>query len=54
MQLNAELLMTHIKLKNSIINEARRLGFELVGVTTPNPPAHLEVLWDWQPIQKKS
>ena len=39
--------MNHITLKNSIINEARRLGFQLVGITTPNPPAHLEVLWDW-------
>ena len=39
--------MTKFTLKNSIINQAHRLGFQLVGVTTPNPPAHLEVLWDW-------
>jgi epoxyqueuosine reductase len=27
--------------------EAARLGFELVGVTTPDPPAHLETFQDW-------
>jgi epoxyqueuosine reductase len=26
---------------------ARGMGFELVGVTTPDPPAHLEVYRDW-------
>lgn len=27
--------------------EARRLGFELVGVTTPDPPPHFEVFRQW-------
>ncbi len=27
--------------------EARRLGFDLVGVTTPNPPPHLDVYERW-------
>jgi epoxyqueuosine reductase QueG len=27
--------------------EARRLGFELVGITTPDPPAHLAVFSSW-------
>lgn len=34
-------------LKNRIVAEAKRLGFELVGVTTPDPPPHLDVYEDW-------
>jgi len=37
--------------KNSITEvikaEAHRFGFQLVGVTTPDPPAHLDVYTDW-------
>ena len=35
------------QLKKLIKEEARRLGFVLAGVTTPDPPAHLNVLDDW-------
>jgi len=34
-------------LTESIKAEARRLGFELVGVTTPDPPPHLDVFEGW-------
>ncbi len=34
-------------LKSRIVAEAQRLGFELVGVTTPEPPPHLDVYQDW-------
>jgi len=34
-------------LKKIIQNEARRLGFTLAGVTTPDPPPHLQVFEDW-------
>ncbi|MBI1854742.1 MAG: DUF1730 domain-containing protein [Chloroflexi bacterium] len=34
-------------LKQAIQNEARRLGFILAGVTTPDPPPHLSVFEDW-------
>jgi epoxyqueuosine reductase len=34
-------------LKQSIQNEARRLGFILAGVTTPDPPPHLPVFENW-------
>jgi epoxyqueuosine reductase len=34
-------------LTRAVKAEARRLGFELVGVTTPDPPAHLDVYQRW-------
>ena len=34
-------------LKQAIQNEARRLGFILAGVTTPEPPPHVTVFEDW-------
>jgi len=34
-------------LKQAIQNEARRLGFILAGITTPDPPPHLSVFEDW-------
>jgi epoxyqueuosine reductase len=34
-------------LKQAIKEEARRLGFILAGVTTPDPPPHLSVFEDW-------
>lgn len=34
-------------LKQAIKEEARRLGFPLVGVTTPEPPSHLSVYERW-------
>lgn len=34
-------------LTQDIKGEARRLGFDLVGVTTPNPPPHLEAYRAW-------
>ncbi len=34
-------------LKQAILNEARRLGFILAGVTTPEPPPHLSVFETW-------
>ena len=34
-------------LKQIILDEARRLGFILAGVTTPDPPPHLSVFEDW-------
>jgi len=39
--------MKNSTLKNAIISKAHRLGFHLVGVTTPKPPAHLAVFEDW-------
>ena len=36
-----------LTLKKIIQNEARRLGFILAGVTTPDPPPHLPVFEDW-------
>ncbi len=39
--------MTKSTLKNAVKAEARRLGFQLVGVTTPDPPAHLAVYEQW-------
>jgi len=36
-----------MSLTQRIKDEARRLGFELVGVTTPDPPAHLDVFETW-------
>ncbi len=34
-------------LTQAVKAEARRLGFQLVGVTTPAPPPHLEVYQRW-------
>lgn len=34
-------------LKQSILDEAHRLGFVLAGVTTPDPPPHFPVFEDW-------
>lgn len=39
--------MTKDSITEMIKAEARRLGFQLVGVTTPDPPAHLDVYADW-------
>jgi epoxyqueuosine reductase len=36
-----------MNLKTAIKTEAHRQGFQLVGVTTPNPPAHLDVYEHW-------
>lgn len=36
-----------MSLSAAIKTEAKRLGFDLVGVTTPEPPAHLEVFNRW-------
>lgn len=36
-----------MSLKESIIAEAKRLGFNLVGVTRPDPPPHLDVYEHW-------
>ena len=34
-------------LKAAILAQARRLGFDLVGVTTPDPPPHFSVFESW-------
>jgi epoxyqueuosine reductase len=34
-------------LKQTILNEAHRLGFILAGVTTPDPPPHLSTFEGW-------
>lgn len=34
-------------LKESVIAEAKRLGFNLVGVTRPDPPPHLDIYERW-------
>lgn len=36
-----------MSLKEKIVAEAERLGFNLVGVTRPDPPVHLEVYKRW-------
>lgn len=36
-----------IELKQAIQGEARRLGFVLMGVTTPDPPPHYATFEDW-------
>jgi epoxyqueuosine reductase len=36
-----------MSLTQAIKAEARQLGFELVGITTPDPPLHLEVFNNW-------
>ena len=39
--------MDRVALTAAIKQEARRLGFELVGVTTPEPPPHLQTFFHW-------
>lgn len=39
--------MSSTSLKDQIKSEACRLGFSLVGVTTPHPPPHFDVYQDW-------
>jgi epoxyqueuosine reductase len=34
-------------IKTEIKAEAERLGFSLCGITTPDPPAHLDIFYDW-------
>ncbi|MCZ7548303.1 MAG: hypothetical protein M5U11_04005 [Anaerolineales bacterium] len=34
-------------LKQSILEEARRLGFVLAGVTTPKPAPHVQFFENW-------
>jgi epoxyqueuosine reductase len=34
-------------LKQAILAEANRLGFDLAGVTTPDPPPHVDTLLSW-------
>lgn len=41
------MLSTQQALKRTIKSEAHRLGFHLVGVTTPDPPAHYSVFINW-------
>ena len=36
-----------MSLKNEIAAEARRLGFNLFGVTSPDTPPHYAVYEDW-------
>jgi epoxyqueuosine reductase len=36
-----------VSLTQQVKAEARRLGFDLVGVTTPDPPAHLDFFETW-------
>lgn len=36
-----------MSLTQAVKGEARRLGFELVGVTTPDPPPHFEIFSSW-------
>jgi len=40
-------MVSSSKLTQNIKNEAYRLGFHLVGVTTPDPPAHLSTYEHW-------
>lgn len=35
------------ELKRKLLEEAHRLGFDLAGVTTPDPPDHLDVYREW-------
>lgn len=39
--------MDRVALTAAVKQEARRLGFELVGVTTPDPPPHLDTFLRW-------
>jgi epoxyqueuosine reductase len=36
-----------MSLTQAVKSEARRLGFELVGVTTPDPPPHIDIFEHW-------
>ena len=36
-----------MSLKDQIVAEAKRLGFNLVGVTRPDPPPHYDVYENW-------
>ena len=36
-----------MSLKEAIKSEAQRLGFQLVGVTSPDPPEHINVFEEW-------
>jgi epoxyqueuosine reductase len=36
-----------VELTEDVKRQARHLGFDLVGVTTPDPPAHLDVFTAW-------
>lgn len=36
-----------MSLKDRVVSEAKRLGFNLVGVTRPDPPAHINVYECW-------
>jgi epoxyqueuosine reductase len=36
-----------MSLTKAVKQEAQRLGFELVGVTTPDPPPHFEIFMNW-------
>lgn len=36
-----------MSLKDRVVSEAKRLGFNLVGVTRPDPPAHMDVYESW-------
>jgi epoxyqueuosine reductase len=36
-----------MSLKQAILAEAHRLGFDLAGVTTPDPPPHLDTFQSW-------
>jgi epoxyqueuosine reductase len=40
-------LETVMSLKQAVKGEAQRLGFELVGITTPDPPPHFEIFANW-------
>ncbi|MFP3854919.1 MAG: tRNA epoxyqueuosine(34) reductase QueG [Anaerolineales bacterium] len=39
--------VTPQELKRKVVEKARSLGFDLVGVTTPDPPPHLEAYRNW-------
>jgi len=39
--------MNMASLTQEIKNEAHRQGFQLVGITSPNPPLHLETYFSW-------
>ncbi|GAG55744.1 unnamed protein product, partial [marine sediment metagenome] len=36
-----------MSLKDQIVAEAKRLGFNLVGVTRPDPPPHFDIYENW-------
>lgn len=39
--------MDTLRLTRSVKDEAQRLGFIFAGVTTPDPPPHLDIFLDW-------